>query len=133
MIKLIDFSFPEADIATGEGMAIYVNKHIIKRIQQGYVKIVGMKEKYPVSYLYDINDNMICYVKETPEEILAMPDIETTEKVIDWEHRKYDIAKMIFPLIYQYGERTDAFEYARETMLFTEALINELKKGEING
>ena len=32
-------------------------------------------------------------VKETPEEILAMPDIEESNKVIDWEQRRYEIAK----------------------------------------
>ena len=31
--------------------------------------------------------------KETPEEILAMPDIETAEKVIDWEQRRYELIR----------------------------------------
>ena len=34
-------------------------------------------------------------VKETPEEILAMHDIEESNKVIDWEQRRYEIAKEI--------------------------------------
>lgn len=113
MIKLIDYK-------DFEQREIYISKSSICRMKRKgndgltTANIIGYGE---------------CYFSETPEEILAMPDIETTEKVIDWEQRRYEIAKMIFPLIYQYGERTDAFDYARETMMFTEALINELKKG----
>ena len=32
-------------------------------------------------------------VKETPEEILAMPDIKEANKVIDWEQRRYELIK----------------------------------------
>ena len=72
-------------------------------------------------------------VKETPKEILAMPDIET--KVIDWEQRRYEIAKDMLPVIYvddkpRYGE--DYFtlqEAAHEAVRYADALINELKKG----
>ena len=34
-------------------------------------------------------------VKETPKEIIAMPDIEEGGKTIDWEQRRYEIAKHI--------------------------------------
>ena len=120
MIKIMDWGEKRR---YEEPRPIYLNKDNIGGMnvcheEDGDFTAIWTKEERPVIYL----------VKETPEEILAMPDIETTEKVIDWEQRRYEIAKMIFPLIYQYGERTDAFDYARETMMFTEALISELKK-----
>ena len=115
MIKLINY------LPYGVKKEEYISK----------LSIHSMERKDDFTHIC-MNGGYSLSVKETPEEILAMPDIETTEKVIDWEQGRYDIAKMIFPLIYQYGERTDAFDYARETMTFTEALISELKKGQDN-
>ena len=117
MIKLTYYDYKEED------SVFYISKD----------NIGDMNRCEDVTWIYTKGREPATYrAKETPEEILAMPDIETTEKVIDWEQRRYEIAKMIFPLIYQYGERTDAFDYARETMMFTEALISELKKGQDN-
>ena len=117
MIKLRSLNYNHSKV-----QVIYLLKSEISRMARN--------ETENITYITMKNNDFVSYdVLETPEEILAMPDIETTEKVIDWEQRRYEIAKMIFPLIYQYGERTDAFDYARETMMFTEALISELKKG----
>ena len=63
--------------------------------------------------------------KETPEEILAMPDIEEANKVIDWEHRRYEIAKHILPQMSIVQPVLPA-EYALKC---ADALIKELKKG----
>ena len=60
-------------------------------------------------------------VKETPEEILAMPDIEEGNKVIDWEQRRYEIAKHILPQIIIDSNVKDA-------VWFADILIDELKK-----
>ena len=65
--------------------------------------------------------------KETPEEILAMPDIEETNKVIDWEQRRYEIAKIILPKLTQYGELKVS---AQSVVRFVNALIEGLKKGD---
>ena len=65
-------------------------------------------------------------VKETPEEILAMPDIEETNKAIDWEQRRYEIAKHILPQMSIIRPITAAAEYA---VHYADALIKELKKG----
>ena len=66
-------------------------------------------------------------VKETPEEILAMPDIEEGNKVIDWEQRRYEIAKHIlsqtFVLCSPKGSASNAVWYA-------DTLIEALKGGE---
>ena len=66
-------------------------------------------------------------VKETPEEILAMPDIEETNKVIDWEQRRYEIVKIILPKLTQYGELKVS---AQSVVRFVNALIEGLKKGD---
>ena len=64
-------------------------------------------------------------VKETPEEILAMPDIEEGSKTIDWEQRRYEIAKHILPQMSIVQPVLPA-EYALKC---ADALIKELKKG----
>ena len=64
--------------------------------------------------------------KETPEEILAMPDIEETNKVIDWEQRRYEIAMHILPRVFAFGEPKYSAIYA---VSYADALIKELKKG----
>lgn len=65
-------------------------------------------------------------VKETPKEILAMPDIEEGNKAIDWEQRRYEIAKHILPRVFEFGEHKYAAKYA---VSYADALIKELKKG----
>ena len=66
-------------------------------------------------------------VKETPEEILAMPDIEEGNKAIDWEQRRYEIAM-------RYAAHNFMFESPNPTAVqaieFADALIDKLKGGE---
>ena len=66
-------------------------------------------------------------VKETPEEILAMPDIEETNKVIDWEQRRYEIAKHILSKTFILGSPKGS---ANNAVRFADALIEALKGGE---
>ena len=63
--------------------------------------------------------------KETPEKILAMPDIEEGNKTIDWEQRRYEIAKHVLPQMTIVQPVLSA-EYAVKC---ADALIKELKKG----
>ena len=65
-------------------------------------------------------------VKETPEEILAMSDIEEISKTIDWEQRRYEIAKHVLPRVFAFGEPKYSAIYA---VSYADALIKELKKG----
>ena len=65
-------------------------------------------------------------VKETPEEILAMPDIEEGSNTIDWEQRRYEIAMHILPRVFAFGEPKYSAIYA---VSYADALIKELKKG----
>ena len=66
-------------------------------------------------------------VKETPEEILAMPDIEEGSKVINWEQRRYEIAM-------HYAAHNFMFESPNPTAVqaieFADALIEKLKGGK---
>ena len=64
--------------------------------------------------------------KETPEEILAMPDIEEGNKVIDWEQRRYEIAKHILSKTFILGSPNGS---ANNAVRFADALIEALKGG----
>lgn len=65
-------------------------------------------------------------VKETPEEILAMPDIEEGNKVIDWEQRRYEIAKHILPQMFI----DEPMYSATNAVYYADALIGKLKGGK---
>ena len=64
--------------------------------------------------------------KETPEEILAMPDIEEGSKVINWEQRRYEIAKHILSKTFILGSPKGS---ANNAVRFADALIEALKGG----
>ena len=65
--------------------------------------------------------------KETPEKILAMPDIEECSKTIDWEQRRYEIAKHILSKTFILGSPNGS---ANNAVRFADALIETLKGGE---
>lgn len=66
-------------------------------------------------------------VKETPEEILAMPDIEEGSKAIDWEQRRYEIAMHILSQSFALGRAEDT---ATNAVYYADALIERLKGGK---
>ena len=67
--------------------------------------------------------------KETPEEILAMPDIEEGNKAIDWEQRRYEIAKDITAAIYTRPNVKGTLLNYNQIVAAADGLIRELKKG----
>ena len=67
--------------------------------------------------------------KETPEEILAIPDIEETNKVIDWEQRRYEIAKDITAAICTRPNVKGPLPNYNQVVAAADGLIRELKKG----
>lgn len=77
-------------------------------------------------------------VNETPEEILSMPDIEEGNKVIDWEQRRYEIAKEMLPVIYCDNKPQDGDDYltpnkaAHDAVRYAESLIAELNAATSN-
>lgn len=113
MIKLIDYK-------DFEQREIYISKSSICRMKRKgndgltTANIIGYGE---------------CYFSETPEEILAMPDIETNEKVIDWEQRKYEIAKDVMAAIYTRPNVKGTLLNYNQIVAAADGLIRELKKG----
>ena len=122
MIKIIDYK------SSVEGRAIYIAKSYISDMRRNDIESttsIWNKDSQPTEYV----------VKETPEEILAMPDIEEGDKIIDWEQRRYEIAKEMLPVIYYDDKPQEGEDYltlneaAHEAVRYAEALIEELKKG----
>ena len=122
MIKIIDYK------SSVEGKVVYIAKSYISDMRRNDIESttsIWNKDSQPTEYV----------VKETPEEILAMPDIEETNKVIDWEQRRYEIAKEMLPVIYYDDKPQESEDYltlneaAHEAVRYAEALITELKKG----
>ena len=113
MIKLINYKYDS------KGEVIYLAKSSIaeiKRIGKENMTHIWNKDSHPTEYV----------VKETPEEILAMPDVEETNKVIDWEQRRYEIAMHILSQSFVLGRAEDT---ATNAVYYADALIEELKKG----
>ena len=109
MIKLIDYD------RNKNGEVIFLDKSTIS----GMVR----DNENNVTRIWDNCINHI--VKETPEEILAMPDIEEGCKAIDWEQRRYEIAKHILPQM----SIIQPITAAEHAVHYADALIKELKKG----
>ena len=122
MIKIIDYK------SSVEGRVVYIAKSYISDMRRNDIESttsIWNKDSQPTEYV----------VKETPEEILAMPDIEETNKVIDWEQRRYEIAKEMLSVIYYDDKPQEGEDYltlqqaAHEAVRYAEALMIELKKG----
>ena len=76
-----------------------------------------------------MNGGYHLHVKETPEEILAMPDIEEGSKTIDWEQRRYEIAKDIAAAIHTRPNVSGTLLNYNQIVAAADRLIRELKKG----
>lgn len=121
MIKLINYK------GNKERKVIYFAKSVIgemRRNDEEGVTYIWSNDLQPTEYV----------VKETPEEILAMPNIEEGSKAIDWEQRRYEIAKEISGYVYNDAfiandDYTPCELIARDAIKYADALINELKKG----
>ena len=122
MIKIIDYK------SSVEGRVVYIAKSYISDMRRNDIESttsIWNKDSQPTEYV----------VKETPEEILAMPDIEEGIKTIDWEQRRYEIAKEMLSAIYYDDKPQEGEDYltlneaAHEAVRYAEALIRELKKG----
>ena len=122
MIKIID------DKSSVVGRVVYIAKSYISDMRCNDIESttsIWNKDSQPTEYV----------VKETPEEILAMPDIEEGIKTIDWEQRRYEIAKEMLSAIYYDDKPQEGEDYltlneaAHEAVRYAEALITELKKG----
>ena len=113
MIKLINYK------GNKEGKVIYLAKSAIgemRRNDEEGTTYIWSNDLQPTEYV----------VKETPEEILAMPDIEEGSKAIDWEQRRYEIAKHILSETFILGSPKGS---ANNAVRFADALIEALKGG----
>ena len=115
MIKLINYKNHE------KGQIVFINKSCIG----GMVR----DEQKGLTCVWDngVTESASYEFKETPEEILAMPDIEEGNKVIDWEQRRYEIAKHILSKTFILGSPNGS---ANNAVRFADALIETLKGGE---
>ena len=114
MIKIIDYK------SSVEGKVVYIAKSYISDMRRNDIESttsIWNKDSQPTEYV----------VKETPEEILAMPDIEEGIKTIDWEQRRYEIAKHILSKTFILGSPNGS---ANNAVRFADALIETLKGGE---
>lgn len=106
-----------------EPRPIYLNKDNIGGMnvchkEDGDFTAIWTKEERPVIYL----------VKETPEEILAMPDIEEGNKAIDWEQRRYELMRdFISARISQKEDKLNYKEFI-EICDLVDIVIKKLKK-----
>ena len=118
MIKLIDYYTNRE-----KGRIVFINKSciggMVRDEQEGLTRVWdnGVKE---CAY-YDF--------KETPEEILTMPDIEEGNKTIDWEQRRYEIAKDIATAIHTKPNVSGTLLNYNQIVAAADRLIRELKKG----
>ena len=119
MIKLINYKNHK------EGQIVFINKSCIG----GMVR----DEQEGLTRVWDDGVTECAYYdfRETPEEILAMSDIEETNKVIDWEQRRYEIAKDITAAIYTRPNAGagGALPNYNRIVAAADGLIRELKKG----
>ena len=120
MIKLIDYYTNRE-----KGQIVFLNKSCIGGMLRD--------EQEGLTRVWDNGVTECAYYdfKETPEEILAMPDIEETNKVIDWEQRRYEIAKDITAAIYTRPNAGagGALPNYNRIVASADGLIRELKKG----
>ena len=115
MIKLINYK------GNKERKVIYLAKSVIgemRRNDEEGVTYIWSNDLQPTEYV----------VKETPEEILAMPEIEEGGKAIDWEQRRYEIAKGITAAICTSNAKVVLLNY-NQIVAAADGLIRELKKG----
>ena len=123
MIKLIDYG---PGVKSGKKLTetIYIDKKDIS------IMIGKNDGQYDREYTYLlVRGGSTHYVKETPEEILAMPDIEEGNKAIDWEQRRYEIAKDITASIYSRLNVKGTLLNYNQIVAAADGLIIELKKG----
>lgn len=116
MIKLINYKYDS------KGEVVYLSKSSIAEMRRS--------DEEGTTYIWSNDLQSTGYVvKETPEEILAMPDIEEGNKVLDWEQRRYEIAKDITAAIYTRPNVKGTLLNYNQIVAAADGLIRELKKG----
>ena len=113
MIKLINYKYDS------KGEVVFLSKSSIAEMRRN--------DEEGTTYIWSNDLQSTGYVvKETPEEILAMPDIGEGSKAIDWEQRRYEIAKHILPQMFI----DEPINSATNAVYYADALIDKLKGTE---
>ena len=117
MIKLINYKNHE------KGQIVFINKSCIGGIVRD--------EQKGLTCVWDngVTESASYEFKEIPEEILAMPDIEEGNKTIDWEQRRYEIARDIAAAIHTKPNVSGTLLNYNQIVAAADRLIRELKKG----
>ena len=117
MIKLINYKNHE------KGQIVFINKSCIGGIVRD--------EQKGLTCVWDngVTESASYEFKETPEEILAMSDIEEGNKTIDWEQRRYEIARDIAAAIHTKPNVSGTLLNYNQIVAAADRLIRELKKG----
>lgn len=125
MIKLINYK------GNKEGKVIYLAKSAIGEMRRN--------DEEGITYIWSNNLQPIEYVvKETPEEILAMPDIEEANKIIDWEQRRFEVSSNVInrlisaPYFLAAAKDNPIESLVLISIRVADALIDVLKKGQDN-
>ena len=117
MIKLIDYYTNRE-----KGQIVFINKSCIR----GMVR----DEQEGLTRVWDNGVTECAYYdfKETPEEILAMPDIEEGIKTIDWEQRRYELMRDFISA--RISRKEDKLNYKEfiEICDLVDIVIKKLKK-----
>ena len=125
MIKLINYK------GNKEGKVIYLAKSVIGEMRRN--------DEEGITYIWSNNLQPIEYVvKETPEEILAMPDIEEANKIIDREQRRFEVSSNVInrlisaPYFLAAAKDNPIESLVSISIRVADALIDVLKKGQDN-
>lgn len=139
----ITFGTPIVNINFG-----YLNPHIQGRLAHAGIRTVGdlvgntrseimtipFFGKKSLRVVEDfLSDNGLGFGMEDARKVLVLPD----NKDIDWEQRRYEIAKEILPTIYEIAFEANDYMPPRELIAedaikYADALIDVLKKGQRN-
>ena len=99
---------------------VYLNRSAIKMM-------VRNEEEGVTNILISGIENATIAVRETPEEILSMPELPER---VDWEQRRYEIAKDILQSLNVSSYIKDAHLFVESAVKQADNLIQALKEEE---
>ena len=99
---------------------VYLNRSAIKMM-------VRNEEEGVTNILISGIENATIAVRETPEEILSMPELPER---VDWEQRRYEIAKEVLQSLNVSSYIKDAHLFVESAVKQADNLIQALKEEE---
>lgn len=99
---------------------VYLNRSTIKMM-------VRDEEKGVTDIFMNSTEDADITVRETPEEILSMPELPER---VDWEQRRYEIAKDVLQSLNVSSYIKDAYLFVESAVKQADNLIRALKEEE---